>query len=595
MLRIWTYLLVASTLMAQVPQSPGGDPYYRAKLFTPTPTALQALLDQAGYDTDCMPVGPDFVEVVLSPQEYGVLQQVGFQPVVLETAAPLSAILGDIPVGYHDLTAIRNILLAKQAALPALCKVHNLSTAYGPSLTVEGRAIEAIKISANVLVDEDEPNILIATSHHAREISTPEEALDLIERLTAGYGVDPSITALLNTHEIWIVPVVNPDGVNTVWTTNNLWRKNRRNNGDGTFGVDLNRNYPHLWSTVCGGSTITSSETYRGPSAGSEVETQTMVNFSRSRRFAKVLDFHSYGRDVLLSYVCSPIPTALGSAIDSAGISLAASVGFGTRDPSAEGEHQIFQIGEITSYAYLIEMNLSFQPAYSVALSEAIILWPLVQSFFNKPMSIRGHVTDALSGLPIAANLTVNTVAWTQGETRKSRALNGAYDMFLPAGSHMITASAPGYQNLVAPVTVSATSTATLNLALQPLNTTFTLALSTNGGGFGNLNLALNNVPAGTVQGYTVFSFDTAAPVGTGALIGISPDALSYNCIAQPLALGSIFHWSWPASGVYPQVPIVFPGGSFPFPAGLQADGVAAAISASPSLLGTTQVVRITF
>lgn len=595
MARILIALLVASTLAAQVPLSPGGDPYYRAKLLTASPASLQLVLAASGYDTDCMPAGADFVEVVLSPQEYGVLQQAGFQPIVLSTAAPLSALLGDIPVGYHDLTAVHNILLAKEAAYPTLCKLHNLSTEFGPSLTVEGRAIEAIKISANVLVDEDEPNILFALSHHAREITTPEQALDIIERLTAGYGVNPVITNLLNTHEVWVVPVVNPDGVNTVWTSNNLWRKNRRNNGDGTFGVDLNRNYPHLWSSACAGSTVTSSETYRGPSAGSEIETQTIINFSRARRFAKVADFHSYGRDVLLSYVCSPIPTSVGGHIDAQGTALAALSGFGTRDPSAEGEHQIFQMKEVTNYAYLIEMNLAFQPAYIEAQSEAVLLWPMVQGFLNHVLAVRGHVTDALSGLPLTANLSVNTIAWTLGETRTTRALNGSFDMSLPAGAHLLTVSASGYQTQVVPMTAITGSTASLNIALVPHAAAFNITLSTTGGGAGNLNLALANIPAGTTEGFTLFSFDTSGILGQGTLLGLRADVFTINCLIQPMLPGGILHWPWPQSGVYPQVPWNLPNGSLPFPAGLQVDGQAAALGPGFSFLGATQPLRITF
>ncbi len=591
---MFALVLLASVAAAQIPQSPGGDPYYRVRLGASAPEALAANLEALGYDADCLPMGPDWMEAILSPQEYAVLTQAGFQPVVLQTATPLTAILEDIPVGYHDLAAIHSILLAKQTALPGLCKIRNLSLEFGPSLTVEGRAIEAMKISDNVLVDEDEPCILIACSHHAREITTPEEALDLIERLTAGYGVNPTLTNLINTHEIWIVPVVNPDGVNTVWTSNALWRKNRKPNGDGTYGVDLNRNYPHLWASACPGSSVTSSETYRGVSPGSEIETQTIVNLSRARRFAKVVDFHSYGREVLLSYVCSSIAPTVGAHIDAEGMAIAPLATYGTRDPSAEGEHQVFQIGEITSYAYLVEMNTSFQPAYSAATSEALQLWPLVQGVFNRPIPVAGHCKSALTGQPLAANIAVNTIAWTQGETRKCRASDGAFFLSLPAGQHVITASLAGYANATGTVTVTATGTATLNLFLTPTGSGFALGLGTLGGGAGNLHVGLAGIPASTLQGFTVFSLDTSLPLGQGAAFGLQLDGLALACLNEPILPGSLLHWSWPVLGMFPAQPFVLPPGSLGFPAGFQVDGLAVALGAT-GLLGTTPAARLSF
>ena len=64
-------------------------------------------------------------------------------------------------------------------------------------------------------------------------------------------------------------------------------------------GVDQNRNYPQGWTASCSGSTSVRSETYKGPSAASEAETRTMMTWSETERFAKVIDYHSYGREVL--------------------------------------------------------------------------------------------------------------------------------------------------------------------------------------------------------------------------------------------------------------------------------------------------------
>src|SRR4029079_11361838 len=132
-------------------------------------------------------------------------------------------------------------------------------------------------------------------------------ALEAANRLTTGYGVDARLTAAVDGHEIWIAPVWNPDGYNQVFTADNMWRKNRRVFSTGV-GVDLNRNFPPGYSASCSGSTNVASETYKGPSAFPEAETQTMQLWSRAERFAKVIDYHSYGREVLYGFVCLSYP-----------------------------------------------------------------------------------------------------------------------------------------------------------------------------------------------------------------------------------------------------------------------------------------------
>jgi hypothetical protein len=74
----------------------------------------------------------------------------------------------------------------------------------------------------------------------------------LSKYLTSMYGSDPQVTHLLDTTEVWVVPVANPDGYQYTFTTERLWRKNLRdNNGDGQIqigdGVDLNRNFDSHW------------------------------------------------------------------------------------------------------------------------------------------------------------------------------------------------------------------------------------------------------------------------------------------------------------------------------------------------------------
>ena len=171
--------------------------------------------------------------------------------------------------------------------------------------SLEGRDLWMWKISDNPGQDENEPEILIDALHHAREAGTVMSACHIARTLVQSYGSDPELTTLVDQREIFIVPIVNPDGFVYNETTNpgggGLWRKNRRPNGDGTFGVDLNRNYGYLWGfDNTGSSPTTSSQTYRGTAAFSEPETTAMKTWAEGRNLRFNHTMHSYSNLVCL-------------------------------------------------------------------------------------------------------------------------------------------------------------------------------------------------------------------------------------------------------------------------------------------------------
>ncbi len=166
--------------------------------------------------------------------------------------------------------------------------------------TIEDRDIWAVKISDNPEDDEDEPEVLLTGLIHAREVMTAEILFTLMHTLLEGYGEDEYLTELVDEREIWIIPCHNPDGY--VFNEEEdpdgggMWRKNRRDNEDGEFGVDLNRNWGYQWGRDnIGSSNHSYRETYRGPEAFSEPETQAVREFINERHFTSSLYFHSYG------------------------------------------------------------------------------------------------------------------------------------------------------------------------------------------------------------------------------------------------------------------------------------------------------------
>ncbi|MBK9097204.1 MAG: T9SS type A sorting domain-containing protein [bacterium] len=183
--------------------------------------------------------------------------------------------------------------------------------------TIEGRPIYMVKISDNPSVSESEPQVLYTALHHAREPQSMEQMIFFMFYLLENYGTDPEVTYLVNNRELYFVPVINADGYQYNYTTNpgggGMWRKNRRLNTGGSYGVDLNRNYgpePYWNSSYGGSSTTPSSDTYRGNAPFSEPETIALKNFLASKNFSNVLNYHTYGNYLIYPYGCFPWLTA---------------------------------------------------------------------------------------------------------------------------------------------------------------------------------------------------------------------------------------------------------------------------------------------
>ncbi|ORX92446.1 peptidase M14, carboxypeptidase A, partial [Basidiobolus meristosporus CBS 931.73] len=137
---------------------------------------------------------------------------------------------------------------------------------------------------------------------HAREWIATTTMQYVADGLASGYATDASTKKLLDEAEIIIIPVSNPDGYEYTWNGDRLWRKNRRNNGGGVYGVDTNRNWPDHWNKG-GSSTNPRDETYMGPSAGSEPEVKALINYYfQQTGIVGAIDYHSYSELIMWPY-----------------------------------------------------------------------------------------------------------------------------------------------------------------------------------------------------------------------------------------------------------------------------------------------------
>jgi hypothetical protein len=168
--------------------------------------------------------------------------------------------------------------------------------------TVQGQELLAVKVTnqATKRPDGSRPAVMYLGAQHAREWITPEMTRRLMHHFIDSYGSDPQITRLVNTTELWFVPVANPDGYDYTFTDGNrLWRKNLADNdGDGAItgfdGVDLNRNYATKWGWDNEGSSPQpSSQTYRGSTPNSEPESEALDALFDRVGFEHFVNYHS--------------------------------------------------------------------------------------------------------------------------------------------------------------------------------------------------------------------------------------------------------------------------------------------------------------
>ena len=179
----------------------------------------------------------------------------------------------------------------------------------------EGRNIWALKISDRVGRNENEPEVLSECAMHAREHLTVEMCLHMITMLTENYGgtdaLGQRVTNMVNHREIWIVPMLNPDGAeyDILDGAFHGWRKNCQvNPGSIKIGIDLNRNWGFMWGCCGGSSPNPKSARYRGQYPFEAVEDAVLRDFILSRRvggeqqITTALNWHSYGEFIMWPY-----------------------------------------------------------------------------------------------------------------------------------------------------------------------------------------------------------------------------------------------------------------------------------------------------
>jgi carboxypeptidase T len=263
------------------------------KVTSATPAAPLSDLLRLPLGLDIWEVKPDHLILRAPEAPIERLTQMGYgvepmQPVAEHLSAFATA---EAIAGYHSAETLEQDLRQLAESHPEIAELREIGR------SVENRPIWALRIGDR---KGSQDKLLFMGCHHAREWIAVEVPFRLARELVE-QAADPKIAGWLSTGEIWVTPMVNPDGHEHCRTRERLWRKNRRRNPDGSIGVDPNRNYGYMWGTlnVPTSSQVPSDETYVGPRAFSEPETRAVRDLVAREMFRGVVTYHSYSQLIL--------------------------------------------------------------------------------------------------------------------------------------------------------------------------------------------------------------------------------------------------------------------------------------------------------
>ena len=422
----------------------------------------------------------EFLDIIVSEANYGRLISLGYDPEIIQTEDQVIENLRDMRdlEGYRNYAEVLSELQQIEADHPDICKLYDVGETWGKIYSEDGNSyydeyhheIWALKVSDNVLSEEDEPAVYYMGTHHAREPISTEVTMAVLNHILDNYGNDATITENVNNTQVWFVPLVNPNGHKIVTDEYDVWwRKNiRDNNENGQFdsygdsgpdGVDPNRNYGFQWGNT-GASNNWDSATYHGPEAFSEPEIQAMRELMEAHHFVAGISYHSYSELVLFPFgyaegVIAPDHDALEELAVEMAVTIPAQYG-GNYTPSeawelyaAMGTTDDYAYGVHGSFSYTIEIGTEFiPPAYQVDgicedhIEAALILLDRVSHSI-----LTGHITSSVTREPLVAEVFIEGIddSGVEKFPYESDEEFGRYYRLLQNGNYNVTFSKYGY------------------------------------------------------------------------------------------------------------------------------------------------------
>lgn len=361
----------------------------------------------------------------------------------------------DIDPRYLNPQKVEDTLKALNAQFPQMTRLEKIGT------SLQGRAIWALLISSTPSAQDpkslEKPSIVFDGMHHAREIMTPEIVLDVAQTLLASARLrSRAAMDVIDRWNVWVVPMLNVDGNNIVWTEDAWWRKNAHASAsESIYGVDINRNYPFKWNTCNGSSGSHGAQDYRGEAGASEPETQALMRLGQMARPAASLSYHSYSELVLYPYGCKGVLTGENELHERVAKELAALLpsdsGRGNYTPgspwqllySVDGDSMSYMHSEFGALSFTFEVNQDFQPPYSVrepTLVKHRKAWQYFLGRIDKNL-LRIRVMDGKASKPVVANIEISTLPHKYGEKMFQSNVAGNFFKVLEPGRYAVRAS----------------------------------------------------------------------------------------------------------------------------------------------------------
>ena len=389
--------------------------------------------------------------------------------------------------GYHNYNELTYSMQTIASQYP------NITNLFSVGQSVQGRELWVMEISDNPGVNEVEPELKYIANMHGDETPGREFCLYLIEWLCENYGSDPRATDLVNNTDIFIMPSMNPDG----------FENGTRYNAN---GEDLNRDFPDQFSDPM--------------NYGRQPETVAVMEWNWEHQFVLSANMHTGA--LVVNYPFDGPSTGVYSASPDDDLFIQLSLAYSINHSDMyDGSFNQGITNGAEWYAItggMQDWNYVWEEDFEVTLEQCDIKWPdasqlpalwadnqesLLVYLEEVYKGVRGIVSDASTGVPLDATISVNGIAYDVSTDAEL----GDYYRLLTPGNYTITASAYGYFAQSQDVYVGNGDATILDFALEPMPNEPYLQFA--GCDAGNIfpgsdvamSLTLENIGVGTATG----------------------------------------------------------------------------------------------
>ena len=462
----------------------------------------------AGFDIAQVYPHKQEVHIVVNHEQKLYFENKYGAVIVRETEAQMKANLHSRDrniVGYNSYEQIVASMMELVEYYPDQCQLIELGPSQGKIYYDEGNEnyadfdhiIYAMKLSNNPSVYQDKPNYLFFGNIHAREPLTAEICMSLMYDLVETYiPTDPHHP--LNSSQIWIVPILNPDGRQIVFSERDVWHRktvfdNNENGqmdyapedwyGSSMDGIDANRNFGYKWGTS-GINFDFQAQTYPGTHPFSSIEAAYIRDLASEIPFVAAIDYHSHGNMVLYPY-------GYGTGAQSYNHSTIANLAEEMRDlmPSyaygssfvalpawdlypTSGDTSDYLHFHYNTLAFTIEVANEFIQSVAEGTFYKRHQLPALYHLLSRHQSrfLTGIVTDYYTSEPVKAEIKIFPTETYNPEKAPmySDPVFGRYNYPLMPGQYQLLVRADNYHPHYQNITITNTEQTIVNVELHP-------------------------------------------------------------------------------------------------------------------------------